>query len=97
MRLLMIEGTSPAIATHDPAMIEAARAVAAERQIASSRYEFEMYYGIRPDLQRTLAGQGYRVRVYIPFGPEWFPYLMRRLGEHRAGVRLVARSVIAQR
>jgi proline dehydrogenase len=97
MRMLMIEGTSPALATHDPAMIEASRAVAVERQIPSNHYEFEMYYGIRPDLQRTLAGQGCRVRVYIPFGPEWFPYLMRRLGERRAGVRLVARSFVAHR
>jgi proline dehydrogenase len=97
MKLLMIEGTSPAIATHDPAMIDATRAVATERHMATDRYEFEMYYGIRPDLQRALAGQGYRVRVYIPFGPEWFPYLMRRLGERRAGVRLVATSVLARR
>jgi proline dehydrogenase len=96
MQHLLAEGTMAAIATHDPAMIDATRAFAAERQIPPERYEFEMYYGIRDDLQTALASQGHRVRVYIPFGPEWFPFLMRRLGE-RPGLRLVARSLVTNR
>ena len=94
MRLLMVEGTSPAIATHDPAMIEATKAFAAERSIPADRYEFQMLYGIRRDLQQALVAQGYRVRVYLPFGREWFPYFMRRLGERPANVLFVARSLL---
>lgn len=97
MRLLLVEGASPAIATHDAAMIDATKAFAAERGIPADRYEFQMLYGIRRDLQRTLVSQGYRVRVYLPFGREWFPYFMRRLGERPANLGFVLRSVVKDR
>ena len=96
MRLLLGEGTFPAIATHDPAMLEATRAFAAERGIAPDRYEFQMLYGVRRDLQAQLAAQGYGMRVYIPFGQEWFPYFMRRLGERPANIGFVLRSVMRE-
>jgi len=97
MRLLLTEGVSPAIATHDPAMIDATRSFAAEKGIAPDRYEFQMLYGIRRDLQASLASQGCRVRVYVPFGGEWFPYFMRRLGERPANVGFVLRSLLSER
>ena len=94
MRLLLSEGTSPAIATHDPAIIGATRRFASERQIPSERYEFQMRYGIRRELQRTLAAEGYRVRISVPFGHEWFRYVMERLGERPANLAFVARSLL---
>jgi proline dehydrogenase len=96
MRVLLAEGTAPAIATHDPAMIEATRAFARERNIAPGHYEFQMLYGVRRDLQTQLAAQGYGMRVYIPFGREWFPYFMRRLGERPANVGFVVRSLFRE-
>ena len=87
----------PAIATHDDSMIEHARGFAAARQIGADRFEFQMLYGIRRDLQLALARQGYRVRVYVPFGREWFPYFMRRLGERPANVSFVLRSLMKER
>jgi proline dehydrogenase len=81
MQHLMEHGTYPAIATHDPAMIDATRAFADREKIGADRFEFQMLYGIRRDLQSSLAGSGYHFRVYVPFGKEWFPYFMRRLGE----------------
>lgn len=97
MRLLLAEGTFPAIATHDPAMIDATRAFAAERGIDASKYEFQMLYGIRRDLQTSLKREGFGVRVYVPFGREWFPYFMRRLGERPANVGFVVRAVLGER
>ena len=97
MRVLLVEGTYPAIATHDPAMLDATRSFARERGIASDRYEFQMLYGVRRDLQTQLAAQGYGMRVYIPFGREWFPYFMRRLGERPANVGFVVRSLLRER
>lgn len=94
MRLLLDEGTYPAIATHDPKMIDATRAHATARGHASNRFEFQMLYGIRRDLQAELTRQGYPFRVYVPFGKEWFPYFMRRLGERPANVLFVAKSLI---
>ena len=94
MRVLLTEGTYPAIATHDPAMIDATRAFARERKVALDRYEFQMLYGVRRDLQTQLAAQGHGMRVYIPFGQEWFPYFMRRLGERPANVGFVVRSLL---
>ena len=81
MRLLLDEGTYPAIATHDERMIGETREYAASRGLGKDRFEFQMLYGIRRDLQGTLAADGYGMRLYIPFGREWFPYFMRRLGE----------------
>ena len=93
MRRLLLEGTYPAIATHDEAMIREAQRYAAEQHIARERFEFQMLYGIRRDLQTSLVAQGYRVRVYIPFGRQWFPYFMRRLGERPANVGFVLRGI----
>jgi proline dehydrogenase len=97
MRLLLVGGNYPAIATHDPAMIAATRDYAAERGVDPSRFEFQMLYGIRRDLQKSLHGQGYRMRVYVPFGREWFPYFMRRLGERPANIAFVIRGVLNER
>jgi proline dehydrogenase len=96
-RLLLAHGTYPAIATHDPPMIAAARDYAAEQGITPDRFEFQMLYGIRRDLQAQLTAEGFRVRVYIPFGGEWFPYFMRRLGERPANVGFVIRGILSER
>jgi proline dehydrogenase len=93
MKVLLADGTYPAIATHDPAMIDATKAFAAQRGLARDRFEFQMLYGIRRDLQASLAAEGFPVRVYIPFGREWFPYFMRRLGERPANVLFVLGSL----
>jgi proline dehydrogenase len=97
MQLLLNEGHYPAIATHDPAMLDATRAYARERGVAPAAYEFQMLYGIRRDLQGALEGEGFRVRVYVPFGREWFPYFMRRLGERPANVEFVMRGLMSER
>jgi proline dehydrogenase len=97
MELLLASGHHHAIATHDPALIDAARRFAAGRGIGADRFEFQMLYGIRRDLQAQLRDAGYRVRVYVPFGREWFPYFMRRLGERPANVGFVIRGVLSER
>ena len=78
-------------------MIAATRAFAAERGIAQDRFEFQMLYGIRRDLQAQLTRDGFRMRVYVPFGREWFPYFMRRLGERPANIGFVIRAVLQER
>jgi proline dehydrogenase len=97
MQLLLTEGRYPAIATHDPAMIDATRRFAAERGIGKDTFEFQMLYGIRRDLQASLSAEGFGLRVYVPFGREWFPYFMRRLGERPANVKFVLGSVLSER
>ncbi len=97
MQVLLADGVYPAIATHDPEMIEATKRFAAERGIAKDRYEFQMLYGIRRDLQAALVAEGYRFRVYVPFGQQWFPYFMRRLGERPANVGFVLKGILAER
>lgn len=97
MKVLLTEGTYPAIATHDPRMIEATKAFAREQGIAPDRYEFQMLYGIRRDLQAGLVADGYRMRVYVPFGKQWFPYFMRRLGERPANVGFVLRGIFGEK
>jgi len=94
---LLRHGNHPAIATHDPAMIAHAKKLAAQHGIARERFEFQMLYGIRRDLQESLVRDGYRVRVYIPFGRQWFPYFMRRLGERPANVMFVLRGILSDR
>jgi proline dehydrogenase len=94
---LLSRGTYPAIATHDSRLIDAARQYATQHQIDSDRFEFQMLYGIRRDLQATLLREGYRVRIYIPFGSQWFPYFMRRLGERPANVAFVLRGILQDR
>jgi proline dehydrogenase len=96
LTVLLAEGHYPAIATHDPRMISLARRTASERQLAADRFEFQMLYGIRRDLQTDLVAAGYRLRVYVPFGREWFPYFMRRLGERPANVGFVVRGVFGE-
>ncbi len=87
----------PAVATHDPDMIERVAAVATERGISADRFEFQMLYGIRRDLQRQLLARGYRLRIYVPYGSEWYPYFMRRLAERPANLLFVLRSVFGER
>jgi len=96
MKVLLTDAQYPAIATHDPAMIGLARHWSADRGVAADRFEFQMLYGVRRDLQTTLVREGYRVRVYIPFGGEWFPYFMRRLGERPANVAFVLRAIASE-
>jgi len=92
MRMLVRSGVYHGIATHDDAMIEATRQFVTERNIAPSEFEFQMLYGVRRDLQRSLVEQGYGMRVYIPFGHEWYPYFMRRLAERPANVLFLAKN-----
>ena len=80
------------LATHDEAMIAAAKAYASQHSIEPARFEFQMLYGVRRDLQRMLVKEGYNVRVYVPFGREWYPYFMRRLAERPANVLFLARN-----
>ncbi len=94
MRMLVESSTFHGIATHDEAMIEATRSFVAERGIDKRNFEFQMLYGVRRDLQRDLVKQGYGMRVYIPFGTEWYPYFMRRLAERPANVLFLARNLI---
>ena len=82
------------LATHDPVMIEAAKTYAAQHGIEPSRFEFQMLFGVRRDLQRQLIHDGYNVRVYIPFGREWYPYFMRRLAERPANVIFLAKNLL---
>ena len=97
MKVLLTDGAYPAIATHDPVMIAATLKFAESRGVGSDRWEFQMLYGIRRDIQAALTAAGHRVRVYIPFGQEWFPYFMRRLGERPANVGFVLRSLLGER
>lgn len=94
---LLINGRYPAVATHDPKIIEMVKTMARANKAGPDRFEFQMLYGIRRDLQGALVSDGFRVRVYIPFGREWFPYFMRRLGERPANVAFVARSLLRER
>jgi proline dehydrogenase len=97
MRLLLDDGTYPAIATHDTVLIDDTRAYVAERATAKNGFEFQMLYGIRRDLQASLTADGYLMRIYVPFGREWFPYFMRRLGERPANVGFVIRAMMGER
>ena len=97
MRILLDEGTYPAIATHDEAIVTATCDYARAQQIGPERYEFQMLYGIRRDLQTSLTSAGHRVRLYVPVGREWFPYFMRRLGERPANVGFVVRALMRER
>ncbi len=94
MRLLLPSGIYNALATHDPNMIDAAIRFASERSIPKDQFEFQMLYGIRTDLQSRLVREGYRVRVYIPYGQDWFPYFMRRLAERPANLLFFARNLL---
>ncbi len=92
--ILLLRGVYPGLATHDPRMIAHACRFAREQGIARERFEFQMLYGIRTDLQRRLVRAGYLVRIYVPYGEAWYPYLMRRLAERPANVLLVLRNLL---
>jgi len=92
MKLLLDSGFYHGIATHDPRMIAATIRHAAAKQISKDDFEFQMLYGVRTDLQRRLVKDGYRVRVYIPYGKDWFPYFMRRLAERPANLGFLVRN-----
>jgi proline dehydrogenase len=94
MQLLLPSGIYHALATHDPNMIDATIRFAADRGITKDKFEFQMLYGIRTDLQSRLVREGYRVRVYIPFGQDWFPYFMRRLAERPANLLFFAKNLL---
>jgi proline dehydrogenase len=96
MKTLLEAGNYPAIATHDEAIIDAARRFVWERGISKDSFEFQMLYGVRRDLQTRLHEEGYRVRVYVPFGDSWYPYLMRRLAERPANVVFMAGSIMKE-
>jgi proline dehydrogenase len=96
MHALMSEGNYPGLATHDERIIAEAKRFAAERGIAPDRYEFQMLYGVRRDLQERLVREGYRMRVYVPFGTQWYPYLMRRLAERPANVAFMTGNVMKE-
>ena len=96
MHALLEEGNYPGIATHDPAIIAEAKRFVAEKGIDRSRFEFQMLYGIRRDMQDQLVREGYRMRVYVPFGTQWYPYLMRRLAERPANVAFITGNVMRE-
>ena len=96
MHALMTDGNYPGIATHDERIIAGAKRFAAEQAIAPDRYEFQMLYGVRRDLQERLVRDGYRMRVYVPFGTQWYPYLMRRLAERPANVAFITGNVVKE-
>lgn len=91
---LLTRGEYPAIATHDEHLIEAVERFVSEQGIGRDRFEFEMLYGIRRDLQRRLVKEGYRLRLYVPFGEAWYPYFMRRLAERPANLLFFVRSLL---
>jgi proline dehydrogenase len=94
MKVLLKSGVYHGIATHDEKIIETTKAFARAEKIPPDSFEFQMLYGIRRDLQQKLVRDGWRMRVYIPFGTEWYPYLMRRLGERPANVFFIARNLL---
>ncbi len=93
MKILLPSGIYHGIATHDPRMIDATKDFASSNGIGKEIFEFQMLYGIRTDLQRQLIGEGYRLRVYIPFGTDWYPYFMRRLAERPANLTFFLRNL----
>ena len=95
MERLLDAGRYPALATHDPALLRAARDYAQRMSIAPDRYEFQMLYGVRRDAQAALVAAGYRMRVYVPFGTEWYPYFTRRIAERPANALFVLRQLVS--
>ncbi len=93
-RKLIADGNYPGIATHDEKMIAGTLAFVKEQKIAPERFEFQMLYGVRRDLQKRLVQEGWRVRVYVPFGEAWYPYFMRRLAERPANLLFIAKTLV---
>jgi len=96
MKLLLPSGIYHGIATHDPAMIDATKEFAREKNIGREQFEFQMLYGIRTDLQKQLVRDGFRLRIYIPYGTDWFPYFMRRLAERPANLTFFLRNLVSR-
>jgi len=96
MKRLMLRGKYPGVATHDEAIIAEAKRYATEQGIARDRFEFQMLYGVRRDLQDQLVREGYGMRVYVPYGTQWYPYLMRRLAERPANVAFMTGSIMKE-
>jgi len=96
MKLLLPSGIYHGIATHDPAMIDATKDFAREKNIGREQFEFQMLYGIRTDLQKQLVRDGFRLRIYIPYGTDWFPYFMRRLAERPANLIFFLRNLLSK-
>jgi len=96
MERLLLRGTYPGLATHDARIIEHARTFARDKGIPPARFEFQMLYGVRRDLQLALRRQGFNVRVYVPFGTQWYPYLMRRLAERPANLAFLLGNVLRE-
>jgi proline dehydrogenase len=94
MKMMLPSGIYHGIATHDPAMIQATKDFVREKNIGRDQFEFQMLYGIRTDLQQQLVREGYRLRIYIPFGTDWFPYFMRRLAERPANLMFFLRNLL---
>ncbi len=94
MKLLFDQGTYPAIASHDESIIQQARDYVKAQKLQMDRFEFQMLFGIRRDLQRSLVAEGYKLRLYVPYGDAWYPYFMRRLAERPANVLFLAKNVI---
>lgn len=92
-RRLLRDGTYPALATHDAQIVDWVKRVTRDEGIRRERYEFQMLYGIRRDLQRRLLAEGYNMRVYVPFGEAWYPYLMRRMAERPANLLFIVRAL----
>jgi proline dehydrogenase len=91
---LLEHGVYPALATHDETLIAAAKRYAEEKQISRARFEFQMLYGIRRDLQERLANDGYNVRTYVPYGSQWYPYLTRRMAERPANLMFIVSNTL---
>jgi proline dehydrogenase len=96
MHRLMEKGRYPGIATHDEKIIADAKRFAKDKGIATDRFEFQMLYGVRRDLQEQLVSEGYRIRVYVPFGTQWYPYLMRRLAERPANIAFMTGNIVKE-
>jgi len=96
MRSLLTNGHYPGIATHDEAIVRETKRFARESDIKSDQFEFQMLYGVRRDLQEKLVAEGFRMRVYVPFGTQWYPYLMRRLAERPANVAFITGNIMKE-
>lgn len=96
MQTLIEHGNYPGLATHDEAIIAEAKRFVQDKAIAHDRFEFQMLYGVRRDLQEQLVREGYRMRCYVPFGTQWYPYLMRRLAERPANVAFMTGNIIKE-
>jgi proline dehydrogenase len=94
MKILLDRGAYPGLATHDEAILEDAKRYAYERGIPRDRFEFQMLYGIPRDLERRFVQQGYRLRLYVPYGEAWYPYFMRRLAERPANLLFLLRNFV---